>query len=147
MCSLCTAQRFKKTKRLRHNERQIICLFFYWYLPFTLRDLFRFLLVFLSAMLRDAHKIYLLCTSIHVSVRAVIQAFALSLRRFFISSCSFHLMLIAVMFAGRLSLPSIPQALGFIAFLVVVAFGVIHQVFVSFQLCLFRALLKRKSPT
>jgi hypothetical protein len=95
-------------------------------------------LVFLSAMLRDAHKIYLLCTSIHVSVRAVIQAFALLLRRFFISSCSFHLMLIAAMFAGRQSLPSIPQALGFIAFLVVVAFGVIHQVFVSYQHCPFR---------
>jgi hypothetical protein len=97
-------------------------------------------------MLRDAHKIYLLCKSILVSVPAAIQAFAHLLRRSFISSCSFHLMHIAAMFASRLSLPSIPQALGFIAFLVVVAFGVIHQVFASFQHCPFRGFAEKKKP-
>ena len=43
---LTQAHAVLKTKRLRHNERQIIYLFFNRYLPFTLRDLFRFLLVF-----------------------------------------------------------------------------------------------------
>ena len=51
---------------------------------------------------------------------------------------------IASMFASRLLQPSITQALGFIAFLVVVAFGVIHQVFASFQHCPFRGLLLKE---
>ncbi|MEN9548956.1 MAG: hypothetical protein RIR12_1547 [Bacteroidota bacterium] len=126
----------KKTKRLRHKHKATAQGY----------HLFRFLLVFLSAMLRDAHKIYLLCKSILVSVPAAIQAFAHLLRRSFISSCSFHLMVIVAISAGRHSLPSISQVLRFIAFHVVVAFGVIHQVFASFQHCPFRGFAEKKKP-
>jgi hypothetical protein len=97
-------------------------------------------------MLRDAHKIYLLCKSILVSVPAAIQAFVHLLRRFFISSCSFHLTVIVAISAGLHSLHSILQVLRFIAFHVVVVFGVIHQVFASFQHCPFRGFAEKKKP-
>jgi hypothetical protein len=55
-------------------------------------------------------------------------------------------MVIVAISAGLLSLLSISQVLRFIGFLVAAAFGVILQVFASFQHCPFRALLKKKKP-
>lgn len=98
-------------------------------------------------MLRDAHKIYLLCTSIHVFQQAARQAFVLSLRLPFLSSFLFPVSLISVMSAGLLLIGVLRLASAFIIFLAVVAFGFIPLVSVSFQHCPFRALLKRKSPT